>query len=224
MNGWENIQTFILNDPWATIQTIILIISVGILIWQLQAIRKATALEGFNNLAELLNNEEYRNARRLLYKNKDKTKLNEKEDLSIRKLIVLMDQMGCLVNRKLIPERVAIDMYWDVVIKCWDAGLSWIEKDRKQKKNQDSAPKTFYYRIPIFLWITNLLTGLKRNSGKIFAAIWYKNVEDFRYFPKQKPIVKSYADSHYENFEMLVWRCERYCIKRRLDRPTIYEG
>lgn len=220
---WEAIQCFLLKDPWATIQTVILAVSVVILIWQIYELRKATAMEGFNTLAAALNSKESIDARNLLYKNKNNLhSLSSEEIASIKRLIVLLDQLGCLVNRKLIPEREAIEMYWDVVIKCWDSSVSVIQEERRQKriKQRKFQKKTADKKIIQYAKSKGLFKSLR--IYRLRAARKYRLATGFKRYPKLKPKAKDYPATHYENFEMLVYRCERYCKKRKLDRPITY--
>ena len=200
---------------WETIQAIILTVSAVILILEIVHLRKATALEGFNTLAELLNLEESLRARNLLYRNKGKVSSLPTEEIAcIERIIVLWDQLGCLVNRKLIPERAAIEMYWDAIIKCWDASESWIRTERRRKRRaQTKFGKNQSIKKPRFS---------DPSYKKIKAMTRYTKSTGYKFYPKRKPEARDYPDTHYENFQMLVWRCERYCRKRHLDRPVIY--
>lgn len=224
-------------ETYEWFQIFILIVTAIILIWQLSAIRRATALEGFNEIATILNDSDNREVRKELYKNKEKLEELEPEiKTKIKNQIVLLDTLGCLVNRKLIPERVAIEIYWDVIIRCWDASEEWIEEERQEKRDIQSQleikpplQSKIYRKLPnIFL---NIFKKIKKKNvlNKMLLRLLYKKKEsseskssEFKYYPFKKPITRNYGDTYCENFEMLVWRCERYCWKRNLDRPAIY--
>ena len=212
----------------AGIQIFTLVVSAAILVWQLREIRKATALQGFNALAEQLNQEDLIKIRESMYREYSKFGENKKwiisnsiDETKIRRVVILLDQLGTLVNRKLIPERIAIDMYWDIVIKCWDVCEQWILKERDDKRKK-LKKDTKYYRFSALIWLRGVFYDVTKFIRKVFAAVWFKNVEEYKLYPKREPIAADYADTHYENFEKLAWRCERYCLKRGLNRPVIY--
>jgi hypothetical protein len=221
-------QEFFSANTWAAIQTFILAVTAVILVWEISELRKATAMEGFNTLAALLNSTESVEARKLLYKKKDDLEsLSSKKFAPIEKVIVLLDQLGCLINRNLIPEREAIEMYWDVVIKCWDSSESLIKKQRRIKRlaRKKLNPNKIKKGIkPSKSRMIFNASGLCSNwqYKKLRAAVKYNRAIGFKLYPKLKPNAKDYAATHYENFEMLVWRCERYCKKRKLDRPIVF--
>lgn len=213
---------------YETIQIIILVVSVFILIRQLSAIRKATALEGFNEIAAALNDSDNRANRNLLYEKKEKIdELDEDDQKKIKNQIVLLDTLGCLVNKNLIPERVAIEIYWDVIIRSWDACEKWIEKERQKKREiQNDLNIISTSNKKRYLKIVKIFTKLIKFSNKLIkrtiVSILYKKSPEFKFYPNKKPVSSNYGDTYYENFEMLVWRCEKYCWRRGLDRPSIY--
>ena len=217
------------GELWTAIGTIILLLTAIVLIWQLRAIRKAAALEGFNVLANLLNQPDLRKARGLLYEmyeNLQRSEVYEKINDAIEindaidRNIVLLDQMGTLINQGLIPERVPLEMYWDVVIKTWDAAYEhWIVPARDRKAIHEKG--SVYHRLPIHVWIKRAWGFTTHSLRRLIAAIIYRNdaLNDFEFFRRPMPIFGEYSATHCENFERLVLRAERYCIKRGLNRP-----
>ena len=213
---------------YEVVQIFILVVSAIILIWQLSAIKRATALEGFNEIAKILNDSNNRDVRNELYKNKEKfEEIKPEKKTEIKNQIVLIDTLGCLVNRKLIPERVAIEIYWDVIIRCWDASEKWILQERQKKREAQiklniisTRYKKRYKKLPNIL--LNIFKKITSTLNNLLLKLLYKQSSEFKYYPFKKPSTIDYGDTYYENFEMLVWRCERYCWKRNLDRPAIY--
>jgi len=174
------------------IQVLVIAATAAIMYWQLRAIRDATALQGFLSIAQALNGPESRRARGLLFRSR-RTGESLKEDdwESIERVLVLFDELGCLVNLEFVPERLAIEMYWDVAIKCWDASEEWIMARRSERGSPQSIDR-------------------KRVT------------QGFKFIPGRQPRAENYPDTFLENFEILVWRCERYCRDRGIVRPTIY--
>ena len=162
-------------------------------------------MEGFVSFIAQLNSAKMVRARELLYQNKGKVEyLSSQDKTSIKVILILLDQMGTLVIKKLIPEEVAIEMYWDVVIKCWDASKSWIKKEEQERGGDQSAD------------------GARTNATKNGPSNKY---DDYEFYPDNKPESDDYTNYHetlYENFKVLVYRCEKYCAERGLTRPVVY--
>ena len=195
------------------VSAFILIITGLILYFQLKAIRKSTALEGFNNQAAELNKLDCIRDRETIYRNINE--LIEDDPNKVKRVMILLDQVGTLVNNNLVSEKIAIDMYWDVVIKCWDACEKMIKKERSKKRRIQKENVTPH----------NKHKNLFKSSNS-FKDVWiakkYLKEIQYKYYPKIKPTAFDYASTHFENFEKLVWRCERYCYNRKLDRPIRY--
>ncbi|MBN2520940.1 MAG: hypothetical protein JXB17_10575 [Bacteroidales bacterium] len=151
--------------------------------------------------------------RETIYRNIDE--LIEADPIKVKRVMILLDQIGTLVNNKLVSERIAIDMYWDVVIKCWDACEELIKKERSKKRRNQKK-----YATPHTL--NNHLFKTSNSLKDVWIAKKYLREIQYKYYPKIEPTAFDYASTHFENFEKLVWRCERYCYKRKLDRPIRY--
>ena len=102
---------------------------------QLEAIGTATASDGFLRLADRLDQPGARRARQLLYQNRGiPQSLDDDDRQAIETVLTLLDELGCLVEIGVISENVALPIYWDVVIKCWDASSEWIETERGRRR------------------------------------------------------------------------------------------
>lgn len=209
------------------VTSIILILSAYILLRQLKAIFKSNSLDGFKDISDKINNRKSRELRQEVFNlYEDHANLEKCNDVKKKEIddhIVLFDQLGCLINKKLIDENVALEIYWDVIIKFWDSVEDWIVQQRKYKKvNQDTSinnfNKSFFLKtITIFKNVFLIFGKLKLQILKLVFLL----DPTFKFYPNKKPKAFDYGETHYENFQLLVWRAERFCFKKRVNRPNI---
>jgi hypothetical protein len=133
-----------LETIMSIIGTVTIVVAAGIAVWQIREDTRARSLEGFLALAEKMKKD--KEARKCIYDglakihaltDKEKQKLLSDPKLvsEIEKVCVSFDQMGVLIEHRLLPEDVAFSMYFDVILRTWYLVEPYVQAERERRKS-----------------------------------------------------------------------------------------
>lgn len=136
------------------IQAIIVVVALPVALRQLRltVIQQKTAndqrqeaanirtLEAFLTVSSELNSQESRASRRFIYTHLRKMteaelrSLPEKQFEQVERVCVTFDRLGVLIKKKLMPEEVALSMYFESILKTWYSTQLFIQGERAKRK------------------------------------------------------------------------------------------
>lgn len=132
------------SDDWAAVSalstligSLVVTITVILALIQLKEMATARTLEAFSKIVDILTSEEMSKARRYLMKNTLPTpgkKISPKIYEQMHRVWVAFDNLGIMVAYKMLPERLALEMFYSSVIVCWEILKPHILHERESRK------------------------------------------------------------------------------------------
>ena len=114
---------------------VVVVVSVILIIWQLVEARRATQAQAYSFVVERLQDEEVRDARRIVFKKlKEKPLENwtEEERKTAEKVCHTYDAVGIMVRHKLLPREIVIDSWGNSLLHSWDILAPLVENYRQE--------------------------------------------------------------------------------------------
>jgi hypothetical protein len=115
------------------VQTAAVLIAARFAIRQLREATRTRALDGFLAISYEIASSEAAASRKLIY-TKDFKKWSDDERHMAEEVCVTFDRMGVLVLHGLIPEDVALSMYFDVILRTWKRLEPFVKKERERRQ------------------------------------------------------------------------------------------
>jgi hypothetical protein len=121
------------------VTSVVIAVSVGFLLWQVRELRRATYAQVFANVVRVLQEEEVRKARRILFglKGRPLEKWTEEERLTAERVCQSYDSVGIMVRIGLLPKAIVTRNWGDSLVRSWDAARPLVSYYRVERPDPE---------------------------------------------------------------------------------------
>ncbi len=128
----------VLTSNSTIIGTIVVCITAILIFLQVKEMANARMMEALSSIFNSLTNEDMSRARRYVLNHKlPQPGLTSLEDYeNMHKLWVAFDNLGIMIEYKLIPKEIALKMFSHTIISCWHILKPFIIHERKKRNAQ----------------------------------------------------------------------------------------